>query len=59
MKSQYLLVSLLMVIALCTGCSEDDSMTEIVSSQKEEQNTDDEVIQALKTIPEISNIKIG
>jgi len=59
MKSLYLLVSLLMVIALCTGCSEDDSMTEIVSPQKEEQNTDDEVIQALKTIPEISNIKIG
>ena len=37
----------------------DNSLTEVKVPQKEGQKTDDEVIKALKTIPEISDIEIG
>jgi len=58
-KSRHLLISLLMTLTLFTGCSEDNSLTEVKVPQKEGQKTDDEVIKALKTIPEISDIEIG
>ena len=57
--SRHLLISLLMSLILFTGCSEDNSLTEVKVPQKEGQKTDDEVIKALKTIPEISDIEIG
>ena len=52
-------VSILMALTLCAGCAGDDSLTEIALLQKKVQETDDEVVKALKAIPEISDIKIG
>lgn len=58
-KSQHLLVGLLFALVLFTGCSEDNSLSKIETTPEEETETSDDIITALKTIPEISGIEIG